>query len=142
LRRGVKRMYRRMRGSSLLEAVLAVALLATVMLAVAGSQFAMARVQQATIRRERALWLADARIERQHAAAGADDGLAALAAASLPGGTMTLDHGPAGIRYLIVGWRDAETGASMRCDGAGARVKPPSCVRIPFREDEADADER
>ncbi|MCR4465047.1 hypothetical protein [Burkholderia sp. SCN-KJ] len=132
------------RGTSLLEAVLAIALLATVMLAVAGSQLAMTRAQRATIWRERALWLADARIERRHAATGADDGIAALAAASLPGGTMTLDDGPAGVRYVVVGWRDtnAYAATSARCEGAGATVKPASCVRIPFREAHADADER
>nr|WP_272148356.1 hypothetical protein [Burkholderia cepacia] len=132
----------RMRGTSLLEAVLAIALLAAVMLAVAGSQLAMARAQRATIWRERALWLADARIERRHAAAGADDGIEALAAASLPGGAMTLDHGAGGVRYVIVGWRGAEAAASTRCEGAGAAVEPPSCVRIPFREAEANANER
>ncbi|MGY6238457.1 hypothetical protein [Burkholderia ambifaria] len=138
----MKRARRSMRGTSLLEAVLAVALLAVVMLAVAGSQLAMTRAQRATIWRERALWLADARIERRHAAAGADDGIAALAAASLPGGAMTLDHGPGGVRYMIVGWRGAGAAVSTRCEGAGATVTPPSCVRIPFREVEVDAVER
>ena len=129
-----------MHGTSLIEAMLAVALLATVMLAVAGSQLAMARTQRATIWRERALWLADARIERPRAGAGADDGLAALAAASLPGGAMTLDDGPAGVRYAIVGWRGGNAAVSPRCEVAGAPAQPPSCVRIPFRE--AGADER
>lgn len=64
-----------MRGTSLIEATLAIALLATVMLAVAGSQLAMARAQRATIWRERALWLADARIERSYAGAGANAAL-------------------------------------------------------------------
>ncbi len=135
----MKHPYKSMHGTSLLEAVLAIALLAAVMLAVAGSQLAMTRAQRATIWRERALWLADARIEGRHAAAGVDDGIAALAAASLPGGAMTLDHGPGGIRSVIVGWRDADAAASARCEGAGATVKPPSCVRIPFREAEIDA---
>ncbi|WP_205611407.1 hypothetical protein [Burkholderia sp. Nafp2/4-1b] len=131
-----------MRGTSLLEAVLAIALLAVVMLAVAGSQLAMTRAQRTTIWRERALWLADARVERRHAAAAADDGLAALAAASLPGGSMSLDDGPAGVRYVVVGWRSAAAAASTRCEGAGAAVEPPSCVRIPFREVEPNAAER
>ncbi|RQS08121.1 hypothetical protein [Burkholderia sp. Bp8998] len=140
----MKRVRRLMRGTSLLEAVLAVALLAIVMLAVAGSQLAMTRAQRATIWRERALWLADARIERRHAVAVADagDDIAALAVASLPGGTMTLDGGPGGIRYVIVGWRDADAVTSTRCEGAAATSKPPSCVRVPFREAEANADER
>ncbi|MCU9954126.1 MULTISPECIES: type IV pilus modification PilV family protein [Burkholderia] len=129
-----------MRGTSLIEAMLAIALLATVMLAVAGSQLAMARTQRATIWRERALWLADARIERARAVAGADDGLAALAAASLPGGAMTLDDGPGGVRYAMVGWRGGNAAVSSRCEAAGASAQPPSCVRIPFRE--AGADER
>ncbi|WP_175882136.1 hypothetical protein [Burkholderia sp. BCC0044] len=124
-----------MRGTSLIEATLAIALLATVMLAVAGSQLAMARAQRATIWRERALWLADARIERLHATAAAvDDGLAALAAASLPGGAMTLDGEPGGVRYVVVGWRGANGIASPRCDAAGVSTQPPSCVRIPFQE--------
>ncbi|HEF5875479.1 TPA: hypothetical protein SAY52_006185 [Burkholderia cenocepacia] len=118
-----------MRGTSLIEATLAIALLATVMLAVAGSQLAMARAQRATIWRERGLWLADARIERLHAAAAADDGLAALAATSLPGGAMTLDGGPGGIRYVVVGWRGGSGGASTHS---------PSCVRMPFLEGNAD----
>lgn len=129
-----------MHGTSLIEAMLAIALLATVMLAVAGSQLAMARSQRATIWRERALWLADARVERSRAGAGADDGLAALAAASLPGGAMSLDDGPGGVRYAIVGWRGGNAAASPRCEAAGASAQPPSCVRIPFRE--AGADER
>ncbi|MEF9444815.1 hypothetical protein DF147_17030 [Burkholderia cenocepacia] len=123
-----------MRGTSLIEATLAIALLATVMLAVAGSQLAMARAQRATIWRERALWLADARIERLHAPAAAGDGLAALAAASLPGGAMMLDGGPGGVRYAVVRWRGGDGRASARCDGAGMSTRPPSCVRIPFRE--------
>ncbi|MET3214739.1 UNVERIFIED_ORG: type II secretory pathway component PulK [Burkholderia territorii] len=123
-----------MRGTSLIEATLAIALLATVMLAAAGSQLAMARAQRATIWRERALWLADARIERLHAAAAADDGLAALAAASLPGGAMTLDGGPGGVRYAVVRWRGGDGLASVRCDAAGMSAQLPSCVRIPFHE--------
>ncbi|NTZ85124.1 hypothetical protein FCJ61_19480 [Burkholderia metallica] len=123
-----------MRGTSLIEATLAIALLATVMLAVAGSQLAMARAQRATIWRERALWLADARIERLHAAAAADDGLAALAAASLPGGAMTLDGGPGGVRYAVVRWRGGNGGAPPRCDAAATSTQPPSCVRMPFRD--------
>lgn len=140
MRRGMKRVRKSTRGTSLLEAVLAIALLAVVMLAVAGSQLAMARAQRATIWRERALWLADARIERLYVAATADDSVAALVAASLPGGTMTLYRGTGHVRYAIVGWRDADAVASMRCEAAGVTTKPPSCVRIPFRE--ADADER
>ncbi|WP_175871620.1 hypothetical protein [Burkholderia sp. BCC0397] len=123
-----------MRGTSLIEATLAIALLATVMLAVVGSQLAMARAQRATIWRERALWLADARIERLHAAAAADDGLAALAAVSLPGGAMTLDGGPGGVRYAVVRWRGGNGGAPLRCDVVGASTQPPSCVRMPFRD--------
>ncbi|WP_423759286.1 hypothetical protein [Burkholderia sp. NLJ2] len=129
-----------MHGTSLIEAMLAIALLAAVMLAVAGSQLAMARTQRATIWRERALWLADARAERSRAGAGADDGLAALAAAALPGGAMSLDDGPGGARYAIVGWRGGSAAASPQCEAAGASAQLPSCVRIPFRE--ADADER
>ena len=49
------RMRSRMQGASLLEAVLAIALLAMVMLAVAGSQLAMPRAQRSTMWRERAL---------------------------------------------------------------------------------------
>ncbi|HEP6427244.1 TPA: type IV pilus modification PilV family protein [Burkholderia cenocepacia] len=127
-----------MRGTSLIEATLAIALLATVMLAVVGSQLAMARAQRATIWRERALWLADARIERLHAAAAADDGLAALAAASLPGGAMTLDGGPGAVRYAVVGWRGGNGGASSRCEATGTSTQPPSCVRMPFRDGLAD----
>ncbi|CAG9246318.1 MULTISPECIES: type II secretion system protein J [Burkholderia] len=140
----MKRARKSMHGTSLLEAVLAVALLATVMLAVAGSQLAMTRAQRATIWRERALWLADARIESRRAVAGADDGIAALASASLPGGTTALDDGPAGVRYVTVGWRDAQASAptSARCESARAAVGPPSCVRMPFREAEVDVDER
>nr|WP_249200998.1 hypothetical protein [Burkholderia cenocepacia] len=126
-----------MRGTSLIEATLAIALLATVMLAVVGSQLTMARAQRTTIWRERALWLADARIERLHAAA-ADDALVALAAASLPGGTMTLDGGPGGIRYVVVGWRGGTQGASPRCGATGTSTQPPSCVRMPFRESVVD----
>ncbi|VWC84787.1 cleavage protein [Burkholderia lata] len=129
-----------MRGTSLIEAMLAIALLATVMLAVAGSQLAMARAQRAMIWRERALWLADARIERVHAAAEADDGLAARVAASLPGGVMTKGDGPDGLRYAVVGWRGGNAATGPRCDAAGRSTQPPSCVRIPYRE--ADADER
>ncbi|WP_205704370.1 type IV pilus modification PilV family protein [Burkholderia stabilis] len=126
-------------GTSLIEAMLAIALLATVMLAVAGSQLAMARGQRATIWRERALWLADARIELSHAAAGGDAGLAALADASLPGGAMTLDEGPGGVRYAVVVWSGSNTAASPRCETAGMSTPPPPCVRIPFREAAADA---
>ncbi|WP_431226291.1 type IV pilus modification PilV family protein [Burkholderia contaminans] len=127
-----------MRGTSLIEAMLAIALLATVMLAVAGSQLAMARAQRATIWRERALWLADARIERMHVAAEAGDDLAARAAASLPGGTMTRGDGPDGVRYTVVGWRGDKEAAGPRCEATGSSAQPPSCVRIPYREAEAD----
>ncbi|MBF5014471.1 type IV pilus modification PilV family protein [Burkholderia pseudomultivorans] len=127
------------RGTSLLEATLAIALLAIVMLAVAGSQLAMTQAQRATIWRERALWLADARIERMHAAPGVEDGLAALAAASLPGGAMTLDAGAAGMRFVVVGWRGGEAAASSRCGDERISKEPPACVRLPFREGHADA---
>lgn len=129
-----------MRGTSLIEAMLAIALLATVMLAVAGSQLAMARAQRATIWRERALWLADARIERLHVAAEADDGLAARVAASLPGGAVAKDDGPDGVRYAVVGWRGGNAATGPLCEAAGRSTQPPSCVRMPYRE--ADADER
>ncbi|RQT90284.1 hypothetical protein DF041_24635 [Burkholderia cepacia] len=129
-----------MRGTSLLEAMLAVALLAAVMLAVAASQLAMARAQRATIWRERALWLADARIERLHVAAQADDGLAARAAASLPGGAMMRGDGPGGASYAVVGWRGGHSATGPRCDATSRPAQPPSCVRIPYRE--TDADER
>ncbi|KVG33336.1 PulJ/GspJ family protein [Burkholderia diffusa] len=140
----MKRARKSMHGTSLLEAVLAVALLATVMLAVAGSQLAMTRAQRATIWRERALWLADARIESRHVVAGSDDGIAALASASLPDGTTALDGGPAGVRYVTVGWRDAHAYAptSARCESARVTAGPSSCVRMPFREAEVNADER
>ncbi|AOI56737.1 PulJ/GspJ family protein [Burkholderia diffusa] len=140
----MKRARKSMHGTSLLEAVLAVALLATVMLAVAGSQLAMTRAQRATIWRERALWLADARIESRRAVAGSDDGIAALASASLPDGTTALDGAPADVRYVTVGWRDAHAYAptSARCDSARVTAVPPSCVRMPFREAEVNADER
>lgn len=55
---------RAMRGASLIEVMVAVALLAVMMLAVAGSQISMMRAQRTMIWRERALWLADAQIER------------------------------------------------------------------------------
>ena len=60
------------------------------------------------------------------------------------GGTTALDDGPAGVRYVTVGWRDAHAHAltSARCESARATVGPPSCVRIPFREAEVNADER
>ncbi|KVM98610.1 PulJ/GspJ family protein [Burkholderia diffusa] len=140
----MKRARKSMHGTSLLEAVLAVALLATVMLAVAGSQLAMTRAQRATIWRERALWLADARIESRRVVAGSDDGIAALASASLPDGTTALDGGPAGVRYVTVGWRDAHAYAptSARCESVRVTAGPPSCVRMPFREAEVNADER
>ncbi|MBY8609032.1 hypothetical protein K7N18_29845 [Burkholderia arboris] len=131
-------MRKAMRGTSLIEAALAIALLATVMLAVTGSQLAMARAQRATIWRERALWLADAHIERLHAAAAADDGLAAWAAAALPGGAVTFDGGPGGVRYAIVRWRGDNAAASPRCEAAGVSAQLPSCVRVPFRERVAD----
>lgn len=140
----MKRARKSMHGTSLLEAVLAVALLAMVMLAVAGSQLAMTRAQRATIWRERALWLADARIESRRAVAGADNGIAALASGSLPGGTTALDDGPGGVRYVTIGWREAQASApaSARCESARAAVWPPSCVRMPFREAEVNVDER
>ncbi|WP_175843860.1 hypothetical protein [Burkholderia arboris] len=131
-------MRKAMRGTSLIEAALAIALLATVMLAVTGSQLAMARAQRATIWRERALWLADAHIERLHVAAAADDGLAARAAAALPGGAVTLDGGPGGVRYALVRWRGDNAAASSRCEAAGVSAQLPSCVRVPFRERVAD----
>lgn len=127
-------MRKSIRGTSLLEATLAVALLATVMLAVAGSQLTMARTQRATVWRERALWLADARIERLHVAAGADDALAGVAAASLPGGVIAVEDGAGGMRYVVVRWRDDDGAIPPRCEGAQRSTKPPSCVRIPFRD--------
>ncbi|MGS0896264.1 type IV pilus modification PilV family protein [Burkholderia stagnalis] len=126
-------------GTSLIEAMLAVALLASVMLSVAGSQLAMARAQRATIWRERAQWLADARIERLRAAPRAEDDLASLAAVSLPGGKMAFDAGPGGVRFAVVGWREGDAAASTRCEVASGPAKPPSCVRVPFREGGADA---
>ncbi|TCW86465.1 hypothetical protein C5O80_00320 [Burkholderia sp. SRS-46] len=127
------------RGASLIEAMVAVALLAIIMLAVAGSQLAMARAQRSTIWRERALWLADARIELEHAAPGAAAGMTALTAASLPGGAMTIDGGAGGVRRVLVGWRDGDTAAPVQCGAAGVPARPPSCVRIPFREAMANA---
>ncbi|UQN68729.1 prepilin-type N-terminal cleavage/methylation domain-containing protein [Burkholderia multivorans] len=132
----------RSRGKSLLEAMLAIALLAIVMLAVAGSQLAMARAQRAMVWRERALWLADARLEYRRAARGADGGVATLAAASLPGGSTAIESGPGGVQFAIVAWRGERTVApsQAQCGNAVPSAQPPSCVRIPFRE--VDADER
>ncbi|MXN78723.1 hypothetical protein GR157_28825 [Burkholderia sp. 4701] len=123
-----------MRGASLIEATVAVALLAMITLAVAGSQLAMARAQHTTIWRERALWLADARIELEHAAPGAEAGMAALTAASLPGGTTATDGGAGSVRWVVVGWRDGAAAAPVQCGAAGVSARPPSCVRIPFHE--------
>nr|WP_185732269.1 hypothetical protein [Burkholderia sp. Bp8963] len=132
---------RMMRGTSLIEATIAVALLALMMLTVAGSQLAMARAQRTTIWRERALWLADARIERMRVAPHADAGLAALVAASLPNGTlgtMTIDGGPGGVRRMTLGWRAGDAMASARCGAPEVSTHPPSCVQIPFGEVAAD----
>ena len=43
-------------------------------------------------------------------------------------------------RGIADAYTAADAVASMRCEAAGVTTKPPSCVRIPFRE--ADADER
>jgi prepilin-type N-terminal cleavage/methylation domain-containing protein len=129
---------RTIRGTSLIEVMVAVALLAIVMLAVASSQLAMARAQRTTIWRERALWLADARIERMRVAPDAHAGLSALASASLPDGTLTVDGGQGGVRLAIVGWRDSDTVAPARCDAAGASVRARSCVRMPFAQGHVD----
>ncbi|KVN24677.1 N-terminal cleavage protein [Burkholderia pyrrocinia] len=123
-----------MRGASLIEATVAVALLAMITLSVAGSQLTMMRAQRTTIWRERALWLADARVELAHAAPGAEAGMTALTAASLPGGAMTIDGGAGSVRLAIVGWRDGDAASPMQCGAAEVSARPPSCVRIPFRE--------
>lgn len=124
-------------GTSLIEVMVAVALLAALMLAVAGSQLAMLRAQRTTIWRERALWLADARIEGARAAAGADPGLAALAAASLPDGTVTVAAGQGDARVAVVAWRDGD--AAAPCDAWHASLRLPSCARVPFAEAHRDA---
>ena len=116
--------------------MVAVALLAALMLAVAGSQLAMLRAQRTTIWRERALWLADARIEGARAAASADPWLVALAAASLPDGTVTVAAGQGDARVAVVAWRD---GAAARCDAWRASSRLPSCARVPFAEARRDA---
>ncbi len=123
-------------GTSLIEVMVAVALLAALMLAVAGSQLAMLRAQRTTIWRERALWLADARIEGARAAASADPWLVALAAASLPDGTVTVAAGQGDARVAVVAWRD---GAAARCDAWRASSRLPSCARVPFAEARRDA---
>jgi Tfp pilus assembly protein PilV len=123
-------------GTSLIEVMVAVALLAALMLAVAGSQLAMLRAQRTTIWRERALWLADARIEGARAAASADPWLVALAAASLPDGTVTVAAGQGGARVAVVAWRD---GAAARCDAWRVSSRLPSCARVPFAEARRDA---
>ncbi|MGU7782364.1 type IV pilus modification PilV family protein [Burkholderia sp. PU8-34] len=127
-----------MRGTSLIEAMIAVALLALVMLTVAGSQLAMARAQRTTIWRERALWLADARIERMRMAPDADASVAALAAASLPDGAITVEGGVGGVRRMTVRWRNGDAKAPMRCGAEEGSMRPPSCARIPFSEVKAD----
>ncbi|CAN0618631.1 conserved protein of unknown function [Burkholderia multivorans] len=126
-------------GTSLIEVMVAVALLAALMLAVAGSQLAMMRAQRTTIWRERALWLADARIEGARAAASADPGLAALAAASLPDGTVTVAAGEGDARVAVVAWRDGDAGAAAPCDALHASLRLPSCARVPFAEAHPDA---
>lgn len=129
---------RAVRGTSLIEVMVAVALLAIVMLAVAGSQLSMMRAQRTTIWRERALWLADARIERMRVAPDADDGLSALAAASLPDGTVAVDGGQGGVRIATVGWRDGDSAAPARCEAVSALARVSSCMRIPFAEGRVD----
>ncbi|RQR58409.1 hypothetical protein DIE18_21030 [Burkholderia sp. Bp9125] len=129
---------RTMRGASLIEATVAVALLAMITLAVVGSQLAMARAQRTTIWRERALWLADARIELGHVAPGAEGGMAALASASFPGGVVTTEGSAGSVRLAIVSWRDGAAAAPVQCGAAGVSARPPSCVRLPFREAVAD----
>ncbi|CAN0618738.1 conserved protein of unknown function [Burkholderia multivorans] len=126
-------------GTSLIEVMVAVALLAALMLAVAGSQLAMMRAQRTTIWRERALWLADARIEGARASAGADPGLAAWAATSLPDGTVTVAAGQGDARVAVVAWRDGDAGAAAPCDAWHASLRLPSCARVPFAEARRDA---
>ncbi|MGU7773548.1 type IV pilus modification PilV family protein [Burkholderia sp. MR1-5-21] len=121
-------------GTSLIEAMIAVALLAFMMLTVAGSQLAMARAQRTTIWRERALWLADARIERMRMVPDADASLAALAAAMLPDGAMAIEGGVGGVRRMTLGWRDGDAKAPARCGAEERSMRPPSCVQIPFSE--------
>jgi Tfp pilus assembly protein PilV len=129
-----------MAGTSLIEVMVAVGLLAMMMLAVAGSQLAMLRTQRTTIWRERALWLADSRIEGARVVPDADPGLAALAAAGLPAGRLTVDAGSGGVRFAVVGWRDGDRVAPARCDASDMSARPPPCVRMPFVE--ARIDER
>jgi Tfp pilus assembly protein PilV len=126
-------------GTSLIEVMVAVALLAALMLAVTGSQLAMLRAQRTTIWRERALWLADARIEGARAAASADPWLVALAAASLPDGTVTVVAGQGDARVAVVVWRDGDAGAAAPCDAWRASSRLPSCARVPFAEARRDA---
>ncbi|WP_218883712.1 type IV pilus modification PilV family protein [Burkholderia guangdongensis] len=128
-------------GTSLIEVMVAVALLAMVMLGVAGSQLAMMRAQRTAIWRERALWFADARVEGARVSPAADPGLAALVAAGLPGGTLAVDAAHAGSTVVIVGWRDRDAGARARCDGSvsfSLSADLATCVRMPFMEAHVD----
>ena len=123
---------RAMRGASLIEVMVAVALLAVMMLAVAGSQISMMRAQRTMIWRERALCLADAQIERMRMAPDAHIGVSAPATGLLPEGTITIGTGAGGVQLAIVGWRDDDAAAPARCDAASPSAQMLSCVRIPF----------
>lgn len=132
MRGGVVKRRRTIGGTSLIEAMVAVALLAMMMLAVAGSQLAMMRTQRAVIWREHALWLADARIEGARATPDAASGLAAPAAAMLPAGAIAIEPGRGGVQVAIASWRDGDAAASAGCEAAGAATA--ACVRMPFGE--------
>lgn len=146
--RGAVRLKRGLgRGSSLLEVLVALSLLATSILGAASAQLAALRGAKAQIDRERASWVAASVAEAMRSPDTLSHALmriSAHAAVRLPGNRITVDDEPPGAGVVIVRWADVSgvsgvSGASAREQEPGLGTCPIAqggtlarCVELPF----------
>lgn len=128
------------KGSSLLEVLIALALLAVTMLAAVAGQLGVARGEQDATHDEHALFIAASVAEAMREPATAADALGrwqARAASVLPRAEVSIADREAGVALAVVRWAALHGGA--RPDSAASRACPPeaappgtSCMAMPF----------
>lgn len=129
------------RGTSLIEVMLAVALMAVTALGLIAAQLWVAREARAAALREQAAWVADAVAEASRASSG-DAGLQqwkARAARLLPQGGASMTGSGGGISFARVTWSAVSNrpnaGASLDKPGSCGGAAPPpgmTCIALAF----------
>ena len=131
----MKELPRRMRGSSLIEVLIALLLMAISTLGVLATQGSMARAEHAVAAREQAIWIADSVIEGLRGYADEAALLAqwrAYAVAVLPHPRILIHMRDARLATLVEHWTESNGHVSKRNTTCGETGKSGSCVTLSF----------